>query len=428
MNQAMLLNLLARCLRDVLYNHCCLLFDFYLLYVSCGADRHRPKRFFAVVELRIVIDFLILEVLEVFYGQTAWYPLIAGGVCNLVHIILAIYLMTHFNGPLGKVIFAGCWTETFAVGCMMASWAFVYWGTGEIYTMSGQPFQGRDILVLAVYFPLCFMCSTALKPMMHFYRNYQLKHPRWWLYLGLLAIFSRFYTNFYVALPRGTYRMTADLLLGNTAAMLLMIVLRKRAKLQKQVYLQQQRSVEMHLEMLREQAAWVMDSRAQLEEQIAVMESLPQKEQAALAEAYLNELKTQYHTFLAGIRCKDPLVDALLCYWELVCRQKGISTEFSLQQYDRGKLEEQEIVILLLILFDGAVHNCLKNTSQGHVALSMIGIKGQFFLEMHHSGKQKLAGEGIRPVVKRHDGIFRQKRTENGWQAEILLEAGSAGR
>lgn len=419
----LILNIISCCFREILYCHAAMAFGWYLVYRACGLQRFKPGVLIAVLELRMLINLLVLEVLAVFCGQESWYPLLHE-LDSLFHALVSVYLARYFQGHRGKTLLAIIWTEPFAVGCIMGAYTLAYWNTGIVYTMTGQPFSPRDGLVILFYLPLCVLCTLALSPVLRFYRNYPFKHPRLLMILALLGVFERVCINILAALPYGTYQLTADLFLGNLVVLFLVGVWRKKARLQKRLYDQQMRSAEAHLALLREQAAGAMDSRAQLEEQISLMESLPQKEQTERIRLYLEELKAQYNAFLEKARCKDPLVDALLYHQEMVCRAQEISTEFSLQQYGRGSLEEQEILILLLLLFDGAIRSCQKTELTRNIALSMALLKGQFFLEICYSGKHKLAKDGIRPILNRHDGILIQKRTKTGWRAEILLHAG----
>lgn len=420
----LILRMIGCCFRELIYSHATMAFGWYLVYRACGLHPFKLGSFAAVVELRMLIDLLVLEVLPVFWGQESWYRFLRELLC-LFHPLIAIYLASYFCGHLGKTFLAIIWTEPFAVGCLLGAYTLAYRGTGIVYTMVGQPFLPRDGLVLLFYLPLCVICTLALSPVLRFYRNYPFKHPRLLLCLALAGMFERVYINLFAALPYSTYHLSADLLLGSLAVLLLAGLWRKRARLQKQLYAQQMRWAESHLALLREKAAWAMDSRALLEEQISLAESLPQKEQTDLMRSYLNDLKAQYTEFLEKAHCKDPLVDALLCHQETACREKGISVEFSLQRYGRGSLKEQEIVILLLPLLDGAVQSCKKNGAAGQIALSMALLKGQFLLEICYSGREKLAKDGIKPILNRHNGMFSQERTKEGWRAAILLDANS---
>ena len=420
----LILHIISCCFREILYSHAAMAFGWYLVYRACGLHQLKLGPFVAVVELRMLIDLLVLEVLPAFWGQEGWCQFLRELLC-LFHPLAAIYLASYFCGHLGKTILAVIWTEPFAVGCLLGAYTLAYRDTGAVYTMVGQPFSLRDGLVLLFYLTLCVICALALSSVLRFYRNYPFKHPRLLLCLALMGMFEQVYINMFAALPRSTYHLSAELLLGSLAVLLLAGLWRKRARLQRQLYAQQMRWAESHLALLRERAAWAMDSRALLEQQISLAESLPQKEQTALMRSYLDDLKAQYTKFLKKMRCKDPLVDALLCHQEIACRKEGISMEFSLQRYGRGSLKEQEIVTLLLPLFDGAVQSCKKNGMAGHIALSMALLKGQFLLEIRYSGREKLTKDGIRPILNRHNGMFFQERIEEGWRAEILLDANS---
>lgn len=419
-----ILNLISCCFRYFFYSHISMAFGYYLLYRACGLRQWKIGQFMAIIEFRMLINLLNLEILKVFFGQESWYPLL-WELTNLFHILVNIYLVRYFHGPPGKSLLACVLVEPFAIGCLMGAYTLAYWNTGVVYTMTGQPMDRRDGLVMLFFFPLCAVCTLALTPVLRFYRNYPFKHPRLLLFLALIGFLERSYINVFAALPYSTYHLTADLLLSLLVVLFGISIWLKRANLYKRLYVQQMHSAEMHLALLSEQAGEAMDSRIRLEKQIALIESLPQKEQTALIHSYLTELKLQYTAFLEKNYCKDPLVDALLCHQEIVCRELGISTEFFLQQYGRGSVEEQKIAVLLLLLFDGAIQSCRKSGMPGQISLSMALLKGQFFLELHYTGKQKLAKDSIRPILRQHNGMFSQKQTDNGRRVEILLEANS---
>lgn len=414
-------HIVSRCLRLSLYSHLDLIFMFYLTIQACG----RPRRWVvygSIVEARLLLNVWILEVLGVTCGQEDWYPLLVA-VNSLIHNVIAIPMMLCFPVHLGKALLAAFWTETFAVGCQMGAWTLAYWGTGKLFIMTGQPLYLRDALMVVYYPPICGLCALALTPALKFYRKYEFRHPRLLLGATLLLVFGRVWMNLYAAIPRGTYWLTSDLVLCELSVFLLAFILIRKEQLKKQVYTEQQRSMEAHLSLLREQAAEITENRELMEERLALVESLPQEKRAALAGQYLKELKEQYSAFLSQVRCRDPLVDALLSYRQTLCGEKGISAKFSLENYGRGGLEEQEVAALLLYLLDWAMENCLRSKNRKEIALSISLVKGQLLVEVSCSGRKKLTREGLGLLLARHDGALAQERTEDGWRVRVLMEA-----
>ena len=415
-------HIVSRCLRAVLYNHAALIFMLYLCDQACGYRPRRRRVLWAIIEARMVMDLCVLEVLAVTCGQERWYPLL-WAVDNLVHTCMTLPIMHNFQGHLGKTILAAMWTETFAVGCQMGAWALAYWGTGEMYTMTSQPLHPRDARMVMFYVPICWLCALALRPALGLYRRYEFQHPGLLQWAAVLVVFSRVYTNIYAAMPQGSYLMTSYLVIAELLVFVLAFFLIKRERMRKQIYMEQQRSVETHLALLREQAAQMAKNREQMEERIALVESVPWEERAALAGQYLKELKEQYSAFLSQVRCRDPLVDALLSYRQTLCGEKGISAEFSLENYGRGGLEEQEVAALLLYLLDWAMENCLRSKNRKEIALSISLVKGQLLVEVSSSGRKKLTREGLGLLLSQHDGALTQERTEDGWRVRVLMEA-----
>lgn len=416
-------NMISCCLRYIIYSHAATIFALYLLNRACGLKRPGWGRIGVIIELRLAATLWILEIMGSLWGEESWYPLFVE-LANLLQGAGAVLVMTYFQGHLGKTLLACLWMECFAVGCEMGAWALAYQGTGMMFTMTGQPLYLRDVLAMGIYVPICALCTLALAPVLRFCRNYEFRHPRLLLGLMLVVVFGRGHSiNLFSAVPQGTYRLTQDMIFGEMALFLLAVFAVKQARLRNQVYGEQQRSVEAHLTLLREQAAQAAGSREVLEERIALLESLPLKERTALAGQYLTELREQYNDFLAQVRCRDPLVDALLSYRQILCEKKGISTEFSFENYSRGVLGDQEIAALLLCLFDWAVENCVESGTPGHIALSAALVKGQMLVEMSCGGKRKLTRGSLRPLLARRDGILIQERTEDGWRVRVLLDA-----
>lgn len=67
---------------------------------------------------------------------------------------------------------------------------------------------------------------------------------------------------------------------------------------------------------------------------------------------YLSHLKREYQEIRAGIYCDDWMTDAVLYCQAERAKKAGIRVQYNMQGFDRGKIEEEDLVRLLFGLLD----------------------------------------------------------------------------
>ena len=431
MGEEMLI-VISRCARVFLYSQATFSFFLYLILRGCGVKPGRKWAYF-FLELRLIIHILVVEVMEFYAGKTKWYRELLPIYSVVFTVSALVWVVYFFEGSCAKKILSCILSEIFSVGVLMASWALIYHfhGTEEIFVMTGKELGSGDFFVILIFIVLSFLCVGVLNPFLNRFRSYEIKHEKMVLCVDAALVGNSIGANMQSMNQTSTYMLTVELILGVGLCIFVAYMLRKQVTQEHRLYEEQQKFAENHLMMLQEQAVWVSENRDQLRGQIQMMEALKEKgtEKAEWVQEYLKELKSRYENFYAGVYCNDRMVDALLCCKEKLCKTQGIETNFQLQKYERGIVEEQDVVKVLLNLLDyGIQSNMLAEDISGKeifpktLFLQISNIKGQMLIEMECNGKDKFKKTSIKPILKKYAGTVQQKTSDSSLQTvQIML-------
>lgn len=176
------------------------------------------------------------------------------------------------------------------------------------------------------------------------------------------------------------------------------------------------------------------DFRQQL---IVISELLKQKEYAQLEE--------YVHAFVDGIETEvkvysySAAVNALLAYYESLCRTRDIQTDFSLHLPNKLSIPDQDFCIMLGNLLENAIYGC-QDTKEPYVHLkirqtspNMLAIKienpyqgilkkinGRFLSTRHGQTGHGLESVGI--IAENHQGIVEIRTEEQIFTVRVLLQ------
>ena len=423
-----ILILISRCARMCLQSHMIQWVIMYLMHRTC-----RPKANWKwavlFIEVRIFINSFVAEVPGYYYGTTEGYQVFWLWYSVENAVIGSLWCIYFFQGSYAKNIVACCLAEAFAMGMLMGAWAIVYRKNESVesFVMTGKELRKEDLWVVLIYILLNVFCIGVVEAALGWMQSYQLKRKGIFEGLVCVLLVNGICESFGADSKTGTYSLTVGFLTGIAGCLLFAFSWSRRTKLDKNLYAEQQRFAETHLAMLQEQASWVSENREQLKEQIQMMEVAEWKHTGnqELLREYLEELKNRYEQFHAGVYCDDRMVDALLCFKEKVCRQQEIKTDFCLQKYDRGNIEEQDVVKLLLSLLDYAIYECMNSGKadgfEKEIHLELSYIKGQLLVNLSFCGKRKFAKSGIKSVLKKYEGTVQQKSSKEGQKMQVML-------
>lgn len=425
---------ISRCARVFFYSQATFSSFLYLILRGCGVKPGRKWAYF-FLELRLMIHILVVEVMEFYAGNTKWYRELLPIYSVVFTVSALVWVVYFFEGSCAKKILACILSEIFSVGVLMTSWALVYRlrGAEEIFVMTGKELESGDFFVILIFIVFSFLCVGVLNPFLNRFRSYEIKHEKMVLCVDAALVGNSIGANMQSMNQTSTYMLTVELILGVGLCIFVAYMLRKQVTQEHRLYEEQQKFAENHLIMLQEQAVWVSENREQLRGEIQMMEALKGKnsEKSEWVQTYLEELKSRYENFHAGVYCNDRMVDALLCCKEKLCKTQGIETDFQLQKYKRGKIEERDVVKLLLNLLNHGIQSCLtagemseRESASRHLSLRVSSVKGQMLVEMENAGKQKFPKAAVKSLLKKYKGTLSRHRTADGWKIQVLLGMG----
>lgn len=419
--------LISRCSRMFLYSQTALLCLYYVIAHMCES---KPKWKMVIIlsEIRMMFSILVLEILAYYFSDTRWYEgihLFYSFVFPISGIVIVYYFFNQKS--LTKVLLALISSEMVAAIVTIGAWTIVnsLQDKQEGYPMApGQMLQKEDLMVMLVMIPLSLFCMSVLQPFFKKFRKHEFKHPTIWNFVIFLYYTVGIADNMFVYAKGAVYAVTGLLLVALGFCIVFAIFFRRKAITEKTVYAQQQKFAETHLSMLQEQFFSVSENREQLKKQICMVEALNDVDESnqKILQDYLKELKDRYEHFIAGVYCDDQMVDALLCHKKQICEQYGITADFYLQEYNRGVIEKQDMIKLLLVMLDFAIQNCMtkSETEERKISLHMSKIKGQLMVELITSGKQKFSTGGTKTFLKKYNGTARQEKTKDGIKVQIM--------
>lgn len=144
------------------------------------------------------------------------------------------------------------------------------------------------------------------------------------------------------------------------------------------------------------------------------------------SSAYLEQLKQSYDEIRAGMYCDDWKVDALLYCQSEIARSQGIETEYSLPEYNRGRIPEDELVHLLTRLFDYGIkaNQKAEQEREKKIFLRMGGVRNQLVIEFSASVEEKNrpSCRQIRKCVREYHGNLMTEDKKNEFKFIISLE------
>ena len=142
--------------------------------------------------------------------------------------------------------------------------------------------------------------------------------------------------------------------------------------------------------------------------------------------AYLEQLKQSYEETRAGMYCDDWSVDALLYCQSEMARAQGIAAEYSLSEYSRGNIPEEELVHILFRLFEYGIkaNQKVEQEREKKISLRMGGVLNQLVIEFSTAVEEKNlpSGRQLRKCVREYHGNLMVEGQKNERKFIVLLK------
>lgn len=383
--------------------------------------RHSPK---------VLIAFLIGKVLliNVFFRiLLQWIPesVTIKGISLIASAFIGLssYLFLHYTykAELIVIIISGIICEILAV-CM-----------GNLFSAVLNLISDRDILLLDTKFhiidllfpPLSVLtipiACKVLEPFFARLRNWKVKHKTPFL-IGIVIYFLAGVYTTLGALDESTFFHWFYII---AFAILLfwwyVQFFYRKVRREKEYLKKQQKLAKLEYGVIALQIEKMEVAQKTINEQMhrimEIPEDVPGRTQHL--EHYIKGLKKQKEAIMQGMFCDSRLLDSVLCYHMMKCRDRNITADFRLWSYEKGIVREEslaELVHYLLEIF-------LSDADTEQIFLHMASIKGQLVIRAGYvCGNSRISNRKIRNYMRRHQVTISRKREGCQMKLNIIIE------
>lgn len=348
----------------------------------------------------IIYNVGLLLIANHFYGGQEWFKLMMSTIASASTFLVMFLTAFLWKEQLAKVLLAFCLCD--------------FGGTAIVYEVPSWGFT--PIINAALSVVIFFIIYKIITPLLKKYRNYRIRHPYICSELLILLILSGWLSNFlYISIEdsmaaqdtmlhkMGIY-FTAMVLIVVTIGFLIYSVQLSGRKRQL-IYATEQMEnyyskVDTQIKELRE---FRQDVEAGFGEIIKIEKDGTKKEKQQSILSYIEHLQQRYQSINNIFFCQDYIVDGLLCDFKVSRDKQQRKTDILFQNYDRGKIKQEEIVQILLSL--------MNNTKEAEeVSLHAAAVKNQLILSLTVIMKyEKTASKtmnGINKYLRKYDGTL----------------------
>ncbi len=320
----------------------------------------------------IIYNVGLLLIANHFYGGQQWFKIMMPTIAS-ASTFFAMFLSTFlWQEQLAKVLLAFCLCD--------------FGGTAIVYEVPSWGFA--PIINAALSVIIFFIIYKIITPLLKKYRNYRIRHSYICSELLILLILSGWLSNFlYVSIEdsmaapdtmlhkMGIY-FTAMVLIVVAVGFLIYSVQLSQRKRQLIYATEQMESYYSKVDtQIKELQEFRQDVEAGFEKIIKTEQDGTAKEKKQSMLAYIEHLQERYQLINNIFFCPDYIIDGLLCNFKASRDKQQQKTDILFQNYDRGKIKQEDIVQILL--------NLMNNTKEAEeVSLHVAAVKNQLILSV----------------------------------------------
>lgn len=385
----------------------------------------------------IVKQCLTVPVMQIFIGHYYGYTdewVVANALVTLVVFILNCVIFNYsFPGDFIKVMFCICIAESLCYVFFFPWLVLINWLEGRELLIYGAPFQAADFWIgifsaasIAIFYRLA---GTWMKQ----FQTYELRHKRilWGVFLiyavGIQRLSFTDMTDTQVMMFLQYFHL---LCVGVISIGLFLFYKRYRRSvlLRRSFLTMRQQLMESHYQAVREQIMGVERYQRLISEQMErIVHMEPGVADHERLESYLDHLRQEYQNIRTGVYCNDWMVDAVLYCQAERARKSGLRFQCSMQGYNRGKIEEEDLVQLLFGLLDWAIRENEqmegeirkkndrmlwgKTETELKLRASVVASTLLIILETGTLGKVRPPKKLIRKYLRKYEGEMRVEST-----------------
>lgn len=394
--------------------------------------RHSYWGFIIMMVEKVLIYSILIRTICNFYFEGEKWLMVINDIAIWTHCLFAyaVYCWT-FEGDILKIaVIASVGEIPISLLCE-TSLAFVNLleGRANVWTF-GEEFQLADLLIPVIEISLVVLICRILKTYLKKIAVRQIMHRRIWWFAFITYIVGASMTQYtsWKTMEETNYFAIGYYVFLVSASVFLVRRYHKRIQGKRDFLKVQQSLMEIHYRIIQEQIQKMEENKILIDRQMEEIQSLQWIEKTTIA-SYMEQLKNNYFRIQAGIYCDDWLIDAFLCSQESIFCRKGMRLECYLQGYDRGDIEEKDVVKILTILLDYAVKigEPSEKIGEQEIILKAARVKNQLVMELYTKAERKgiFPKQKLQSYIRSYKGDLMIQQMEDDWHIVITLSAGN---
>lgn len=369
---------------------------------------------------------------EHYWGEKTFYSLLYFVVVLVFFLLNMFVFCTHFEGGFLRVMTVEAIAEAFSApaGLVVVRVLGSLEGQQRFWQAGNERAVMANVLLMIAAGGVYGIFFYVAAPYLRRFQNAEIRHP------GIMKLCLGVYLSACFISMFGELKMKSLMVPGSAAVIIIMCCAylfyqyQQHVRRQHQFLIRQQKLLEIHYKMMQEQFSQMEESVELLREQQSRIMNLEGGAGNDRIAAYLEELRRQYQGIVAGGYCDDRLIDAVLCYQAGVCKRKQIAADFAVQKYDRGMIDERDLMQLLMQVLEYGIRECLRGEKDGGRTLRLraSAVKNQLVIELTcGGGRRKMPMSAVKECVKKYRGSVRQRRNGEMLEVVIMMDRGKRG-
>ena len=425
-------SLLSGCVRMLLFS----LTGQIMIIMVCDqllVRRRSAAKLMICLILKILItSILVSTVLQHYYAGELWMKFL--GIASNMCMFLLCYIMlvhTYYGGWLKCLIAENISEIMISVfmcpGLILAGYLE---GRENVFVVYGK-LTAVDLVYYVVMLLMTVGLCRLAGPLLHKFRTCHIRHKKAVIAFSVVCIISMQLMSIgdvqdgylIMLLFYMIFLVYALAVLG----MFVLMYLYQRQKIRTEnTFLNMQlHLMESHYESMQNQIRRMEKCQQLMDEQMKEIRDNPNLSEGKTA-AYLNQLKQDYDSIRAGVYCNDWKVDAVLYCEAEAARSQGISVGYSLAEYDRGEITEEQLVRILFSLFDYGI-KAIQEVNPGKekkIFLRMGGVLNQFLIEFCTTEERTdgAAYRKLRKSIRKMHGSLLCEKQSDGLRYTVTME------
>lgn len=378
---------------------------------------------------KVIIQVILIHTILTYYYAGEKWLIAFNSIILWTHAVVAYAAFCWtFDADILKVaVITGAGEIPISfLGGMILACANLLEGKEDVWTMSAE-FQLLDLLIPVLEISLTVLSCWVLRPYLKKLGEHKIVHRKiWWAtFITYVAGASMTQYSSWKTLELVNYFEIGYYFLMVAVAIFLVRRHSQNTRREQEFLKVQQNLMEVHYFIVQDQIQKMEKNQKIIDRQMEEIQNLDTIESANIA-SYLEQLKSNYAEIRAGIYCSDWMVDALLCSQERAFSQKGMKLDCRMQGYNRGMIEEKDVVQVLTILLEYAAKASESDgeTGENEVILQAARVKNQLVMELNvkEGRKVKFPELKMNPYIRMYSGNVMILHNEKNIRIVVMMK------